>query len=115
MSSINTTHGQLTAQIQTTFHVYWLTYAHNTQAGEVGLEGIVESYYGKELEMLGCSNDTDMSFNIKKKKLDTYDESSLKNIVTRGHFEFGSLRLVLQDLVNHDVLPEGCYVVTMSW
>lgn len=118
MSGINhirTAVGTLAAQVKTTYHVDWLTYAHTIKAGMVGLEGIVAQAYGHEMEMLESDNDTDYSVSVRKEKFDDYDQERLAKYIKSKHFPCDSLRLILTDLANKDIIPEGQYVITMSW
>ena len=111
---IKTPFGCISADIKTTYHINWLTYAYNLNEGQVGLEDVVKNTYGKNIEM-ESSNDTDYSYTIRKEKLTEYDIQNLEAIVKSGSFEDYNLRLIMTDLANKDIIPEGSYVVTMSW
>lgn len=118
MSEINhirTTAGLLSASVKTTYHVDWLTYAHTRNAGMLGLEDIVANAYGHEMEMLESPNDTDYSITVKKENLSDYEKKDLADHLKAKCFPCYSLNLILTDLANKNVIPEGHYVITMSW
>lgn len=111
---MKTPYGELACACAATYHVNWLTYAHDRAAGKIGLETLVAKTYERALEM-ESSNDTDYSIDVKKKDLDEWDKPRLARFIANGFFGEHDLGLVMQDLCNRDILPPGKYIVRVSW
>lgn len=87
-------------------------------------EGLVKEVYGYEYEFIAdkeCDNDSDHAFNNITKKpfdpgnvLDQYDIKQLENFKQTGKY-CGIYYILLRDLVNNDKLPEGNFLITVSW
>ncbi|QNK01751.1 hypothetical protein [Dyella telluris] len=106
---------KLAHDVKTTIDCSWLTYSFNREKGTLGMEGIFELAYGKKLEMLESPNDTDYAHDVKREELDQWDEETIAEAVESGGFECYNLGIFLNDLCNKGILPEGHYVVRMSW
>jgi len=115
LKQLRTKQGILAADVKTTFHVNWLTYAHNIQAGQMGLEGLFKEAYGKPIEMTEGRNDTHYKHEVKREVFAEYSRISVDECIERGWFEDYMLGSMLRDLCNKGVIPEGCYVVSVSW
>lgn len=108
---------KLAMNTKTTHHVDWLTYSWVRDKGMVGLDEICKEVYGKAIDM-GSPNDTDYSCSVKKDNPDIDNEADAEEIdliVANGFFEDWQLNLVMSDLCRRGAIPEGNYVVTMSW
>lgn len=70
---------------------------------------LVEDYYNKPgysvVATLGCGNDTKHLFNIKKERMDDYDYKHL----------FETPQRILTDLCFSGMIPEGNYLIEVSW
>lgn len=107
----------LKVKTEQTHHVDFLTYAWMRKEDVVGLDEFIADCYGLDKPMeMGCGNDTDHSVNVEPKKPEgEWDEKHLADIKRIGFMEDYQLRLVLCDLCADNHIPEGKYVVTMSW
>ena len=77
-------------------------------------------YYGENKTVfeshLECPNDTEYFFsNITKEPLLDYDQRSLKEDVERKCCEWYHMGVHIQNLVNKGKLPEGNYLISVSW
>jgi len=80
-------------------------------------EDLVKKEYGQDYEFvpdIECGNDSDHSYSIEKEELDSWDAKSIEEFKSTGKYSFMARRL-LQDLVNNDKLPEGDFLITVSW
>ena len=100
-----------------THHVDFLTYAHMRKENMVGLDEFIADCYGLDNPMeMGSGNDTDHSVNVESKKpKGEWDTNRFDEIKRTSFMEDYDLRLVLCDLCADGHIPEGKYVVTMSW
>jgi hypothetical protein len=112
IKELRTSVGILEAEIKMTYHVNWFITYDKTKKS---LEQIFELAYGKPMEMLESPNDTDYSLNIKKEEICDYDQRILNENIARGHFTCWHLGTMLTDLVNKNIIPQGNYVVNVSW
>jgi len=114
---------KLALQQFNTYNVDWLTYAHDREAGKIGLGEFIAKQLGRdgEIELLECGNDTQHMHNA---ALDKYEMDPIwvkeradviERLKTKGHIEVWALRVVLTALVERGWLPPGHYVVKMSW
>jgi hypothetical protein len=60
-------------------------------------------------------NDTNHLYDIKKRPLDDHAQGKLREFLERKWCEDYNLRIILTDLCNKDLLPEGEYLVRVSW
>lgn len=67
------------------------------------------------VEMEETPNDTDYTCSVKKGPLSKYDLESLTEAKAQGGFMDYYLELVMTDLANQDIVPEGNYVVRVCW
>lgn len=107
----------LGVKTELTHHVDFLTYAWMREKEVVGLDEFIADCYGLDKPMeMGCGNDTDHSVNVEPKKSEfDWDKDQLAEIKRTGFMEEYHLNLVLCDLCADGHIPEGIYVVTMSW
>jgi len=107
----------LKVKTEQTHHVDFLTYAHVRKENMVGLDEFIADCYGLDSPMeMGCQNDTDHSVNVRPEKVTgEYDTNHLDEIKRTSFMEEYHLHLVLCDLCADGHIPEGTYVVTMSW
>lgn len=107
----------LKVKTEQTHHVDFLTYAHVSKENMVGLDEFIADCYGLDKSMeMGCGNDTDHSVNVRPEKAEgEWDTDRLDKIKRTGFMEEYDLHLVLCDLCADGRIPEGKYVVTMSW
>lgn len=107
----------LGVKTELTHHVDFLTYAWMRGKEVVGLDEFIADCYGLDKPMeMGCGNDTDHSVNVEPKKSEfDWDKDQLAEIKRTGFMEEYHLNLVLCDLCADGHIPEGIYVVTMSW
>lgn len=82
-------------------------------------EGLVKEIYGYKYEFVAdkeCSNDSDHAFNniMKKPFSFNYDIEQLEKFKQTGEY-CGIYYTLLQDLVNNDKLPEGNFLIRVSW
>lgn len=70
-------------------------------------------------EVVACeewNNDSSYAFNIKKEPIkyawEVDDLIKIKNTKIVPNFR---TRLIMQDMVNNDILPEGEYLINVSW
>jgi hypothetical protein len=61
-----------------------------------------------------CGNDTQHRFEVQRKPLDEWEQADLDKFTTSGEGSFLA-RMLLKDLVNQQVLPEGIYLINVSW
>ncbi len=59
-------------------------------------------------------NDSSHSFSVSKQPIDDYDLKKLNKFKSGQHVEFISSTL-LNDLCNQGIIPEGEYIVDVSW
>lgn len=81
------------------------------------LESTVKREYGYEWSFVAdqeCNNDSAQTFLGRERELDNWERERLNNFITTGAgtFLFHSL---MQDMINRNVLPEGEYVIKVSW
>lgn len=84
------------------------------------LDGLITSTYGLKVpyEMVAyeeLNNDTSWTADLKKEPVDEWHEADMKAFKATGKIGNWRTRWIMQDMVNNDVLPEGNYVVEVSW
>lgn len=82
-------------------------------------EKLVEKTYGQPFAFVGdqeCRNDSSTEFSgmVKGEEIDEYDTDKLQAFKDTGDHDFLA-GVLLQDMVNNDVLPEGNYIVRVCW
>lgn len=89
---------------------------YNVSSGN--LDTLIQTYYKNKdysfIEDQEMSNDSDKEFSIKKEKLNKYDEKELQ-IFENGECSCFITSLLLRDLCNNNIIPEGNYLVSVSW
>lgn len=100
-----------------TFHVNWLTYADGRAANNLGLQDYIAKCWGVdgEVDLLEADNDTEHSVTVKKGEVKDYDIALLAELKKQGGFEHYYLRMVMCDLCDKGQLPEGEYIISVSW
>ena len=81
------------------------------------LEEFVEKEYGQEFNFVidtESSNDTCKSFSVQKEKIDQYNLEAIAQFRESGEGSYITQTL-LTDLCNRDRIPEGNYLITVSW
>lgn len=82
------------------------------------LDRFASEVYGRNVEIVPAeewSNYESHSFDIKKKPFDEYDAERMLNFMEAGKQTFGITRLLLTDMVNNGLIPEGEYLVGIYW
>ena len=81
-------------------------------------EEIVCAYYKRDsysfIESLEANNDVHYVFEAKKEELKEWDVEGLQEFL-QGSDECCSPYILITDLVNNDVIPEGNYLIGVSW
>ena len=63
-----------------------------------------------------CGNDTAItSRNVFKRQLSDHEVIEIDKFVRSNGNEMWITHVLLQDMVNNDVIPEGSYVINVSW
>src|SRR5690606_9459132 len=81
------------------------------------IEQFIKQHYNHDFSVSSdqeASNDTEHSFNVKKETLNKWDQETLNNFIKEGR-DGHSLRVILTDLANKDLIPEGTYLISVSW
>lgn len=112
INELRTSVGILEADVKTTYHVNWLLTYDKTKKS---LEQIFALAYGKPMEMLESPNDTDYVQNVTKRQFDEYIQKTIDTNIKNGHFTCWELGTMLTDLANKNIIPQGNYVVNVSW
>jgi hypothetical protein len=93
---------------------------HKIEYGD--FESIVQAVYDQEYEFVAdveCGNDSEHSFtDVTKGSLDKYgpyDRQTLEEFKSIGKYGYGTARILLNDLVDQELIPEGNYLITVSW
>lgn len=102
-----------------TYYIDWFTYAGDRSVQKTGLDEYIQYCYGFENtpELMETGNDTVHRFTVAKGKNDSdYDRLKLEEFKDDGgNVESWSLGRVLNDMCDHDWLPEGTYIVSYSY
>lgn len=79
---------------------------------------IVQEVYDKPYEIVAdeeAGNYQAKTYgDVKKEELDEFDVEQLEKFKNTGKYYYLS-RIILQDLVNNDYLPEGDFVIEIFW
>lgn len=82
------------------------------------LEKLIEELYGDHEFQIACveeaSNDTSLTFTVKKEPLDQWAQAAVDKWRRTGQGLYITSHL-LQDMANNGHVPEGNYVVDISW
>lgn len=89
-----------------------------TQMDYDELDKMVQEHIGVKYESVAeneWNNDSSYTFSVKREPLDKWDKKTLE--VFRAGNREGNLwaHIVLQELVNLNILPEGDFLVEVSW
>lgn len=80
-------------------------------------DAIIKEEYGQNYELIAdeeCNNYSSKTYSVEKEELDKGDLDSLNKFISTGRGLYLS-RILLQDLVNKELLPEGEYSIDTSW
>lgn len=77
---------------------------------EYNKKGTYEFSYDEEV-----SNDSQHLFPVKKEKLYEWDERTLEEFVNTGYSNSKLTAILLTDMCNRDVIPEGNYLIKVNW
>jgi hypothetical protein len=78
---------------------------------------LVTETYGHEYEFAAdvtCGNDSDHAYTVKKEPLDEYHQKRLDEFKATGKYGY-LIGTLLTDLVNRELIPEGNYLISVSW
>lgn len=79
---------------------------------------LIHNHYGrKDYEFAAdkeAINDSCYSFHIKKEPICSYNLPKLEQFINGGKFSYIT-RTLLQDLCNKEIIPEGEYIIKVSW
>lgn len=81
------------------------------------LDAFISEHYEREFEFVAdqeSGNDQGHAFNVKKDDLESWHTKDLATFREGGHPTFVAGTL-LQDLCNRGFIPEGDYLVKVSW
>lgn len=84
------------------------------------LETLIREIYGQDYEIMPYeevgSSQYAATYNIdvKKSKLDEYDLSRIEKLKT-GNPESYSLRAIMTDMCNREIIEDGSYVIGVNW
>ena len=73
-----------------------------------------ERYELPPIEERGSGDGETWEVNIRQEPIDAYDQKKLDDI-KRGKWPQFCTRILLQDLCNAGLIPEGCYMIDISW
>lgn len=82
------------------------------------LDDFISFTYGTSFEVVAdqeMSNDSSKVMTVKKARLNKWDAEVFETVKTDGCFRTGSLYPIMTDLCNRDLIPEGKYVIRVSW
>jgi len=108
-----------------TYHVHWLTYAHDLKEGRIGLAQHLASCIGiannEELAMLDAGNDTDYLIHA---ELDAASQKpiwaaerqkTLDDAQAHKGIEYWRLHPLMTAAVERGWIPPGWYAIKLSW
>lgn len=73
-----------------------------------------DSYELPCVEERGSGNGETWELNLKKEKMSEYDLKTIEEVMSGKWPNFCTVDL-LQLLCNNDIVPEGCYMIDISW
>ena len=81
------------------------------------LDDFISEQYGREFEIVadqGLMNDVSKTVTVKKEQLNQWEQRDLEEwkLTGRKNWMFSTL---LTDLCNRDLIPEGEYLINISW
>lgn len=81
------------------------------------LEEKIREVYGKKYDIPRdeeCGNDCSLQMGGKKEPLLKYDSNRIETFRNTGRCRY-LLRTLVQDMINNDHIPEGDWLVEVSW
>lgn len=81
------------------------------------LERFVGEIYGQKYDFVSdmeVSNDSEHSFKVQKRQFSEWDVKDLEAFKTTGKTGWRA-HLILDDLCNRGLIPEGNYLITVCW
>lgn len=74
----------------------------------------LSDHLGSKIEFVGSGNDTDYSYELSK---DDLDEDDIADFLETEYIDCQCYEFApaLQYLIREDLIPEGAYVVSVSW
>lgn len=111
----------LAISTKTTHYVDFITWRAQEENGDWGLDLYLQEVFGLDdtPELLEANNDTDHSFNVGRPEPGSYKEKAgieaVKTLREKGWIELYNLGDLLNYMVDAFDLPEGNYVVRVSW
>lgn len=109
---------QLAVAEERIYRVSWLTYAHDIQAGKIGLGGLLAQAYGSQVREVEMESNNDTDYRVDVRSLKPFMGSSMAGVrekMRKGFMEEYELKTALAAAVEDGFLPAGIYVVSMSW
>ena len=82
------------------------------------LDEFISEIYGVDYEIVSdeeLNNYSMKSFDIKKESLGAYDQRCFNNWKVDSNNEQFMARTILTDLCNRELIPEGEYLIDVSW
>lgn len=82
------------------------------------LDDFISFTYGTSFEIVAdqeMSNDSSKVITVKKEGLRSWDQQALDDARLGKFFRPGSLYPIMTDLCNRNLIPEGKYVIRVSW
>ena len=108
-----------------TYHVNWLTYAHDREKGNIGLADYLAQCMGlpekTRLELFEAPNDTQYACDIKLTEFEKGEiwvqdrQEAWDNAIEHHGFEHWRFHQILLAAVERGFLAEGHYVISVSW
>jgi hypothetical protein len=113
---MKTKFGEISCEKITSYHLNW--YDVNRD-GKISLSEVARKYLGIPKLTLLSDNDTTYDFRVKKEVFDEEEmedhKESIENMVKTSTVENYELVTLMTDLCLNDVIPEGDYIVHVSW
>ena len=81
-------------------------------------DNFVKNHYGYGFEFCAnheAINGSSYRFEIKKKKLDTWDTKTINDFIKTGKLFGFFAQTLLTDLANKELIKEGLYIINASW
>jgi hypothetical protein len=82
------------------------------------LDEFIGRTYARPFDSVGneeWNNDSTHHFTVTKSKLSKVEKSDILEFQKTGEIPAGSLLTLLTDMCNHDLIPEGNYLVIVVW
>ena len=81
------------------------------------LERFIKSVYGQTYDFVSdmeANNDSEHTFSVKQRAFSEWDAKDLEQFKTTGKIGYRA-HLLLDDLCNQGLIPEGEYLITVCW